>query len=333
MNNEKKLKYNFVFFFVHDDYWKAIIGKNSEHQHVFDTCIEGNGLEKWLNRIHFSYSLNLKYNLPFKSLWFRRMYRQKFDNDLPLCFVYLGGNSIRFDGGWCDYVRKMDKRNRQIVWHGDLISKKINWDYEELRRKVDVCLTYDKAEAEKYGIDMLPDGASYSKLIPNDTSGEYDYDVYYLADIKDRYDMILSVYHYLHNNGVRCCFLLAGVPESKREKLEGVSYISSISYEENLKHVVRSKCILEIKQGGSKDNFTLRHSEAVAYGRRMLTNSHVENCQAFNEGQLCVFDKAEDIDVGMIKAPMTADMYPAKIDLNTDNRLFRIQELLEKKGK
>lgn len=329
---EQKLRYNFVFFFAESDYWKAILGKELyEHENVrvYESAFRGNRLLQFLFKIHWSFRINCKINLPLKSLWFRRMYQQDFNNDLPLCFVYMGGNSIRFDGGFTDYVRKQSPKNRQVILHNDLIARKCHSVYGHLRKKVDIATTYDRAEAEKYGIDYFCE-TTYSKLYSVSEKDEIKQDVYFLGAAKDRLDQLLAIHEHLQKNGVSCLFMISGVPEDKQVKREGLQYITGISYMENLKHVVESRCILEVIQGGSVD-ITTRVLEAVAYGKKLLTNCDECNESFFNQGQMKKFHGPEDIDITFIKESYKSSDYPVQMDLNPLRRLYFIQDRLEAK--
>lgn len=332
MRENKELKYNFVFFFANCDFWKAILGTelyNSENSRVYKYAFEGNKFLQFLFRIHWSYKINNIIELPFKSLWFKKMYNQNFNNDLPLCFVYMGGNNIRFDGGFTDYVKKRSSKNRQVILHNDLIAKKCNYDYSIIRNKVDLATTYDLDEAKKYGLPYFQE-TTYSKLIEEPDNVNFEYDVYFLAAAKDRLPMIYNVYNKLTSAGVKCKFQITGVAPEDQISGEGLEFISILPYEESLKNIIKSKCVLEIIQGGSAD-ITTRVLEAIAYKRRLLTNCQMCNNEFFNEGQLQVFENADDIDIDFILAPLNPDEYEPKLDMNPFNRLYFIQDELESK--
>lgn len=333
MANNEPLKYNFVFYFAGEDYWEAVLGRelyNHPQVHIYKQAFNGSKLLQKIFHYHWAYSLNCKFNMPFKRIWFRKMYEQGFDNDLPLCFVYMGGNSIRFDGGFCDYVRKRDPRNMQVILHQDLISKKCNYDYSIIRNKVDLAITYDLDEAEKYNILYFHENM-YSKMIPepNPEDVVFENDVYFLGAPKDRYNKIMEVYEKLNAFGIKCKFMLAGVPEEKQVIKDGIEYIRGISYVENLQNVIKSKCILEIIQNGSAD-ITMRALEAIAYRRKLLTDCKLVNEDYYHRKQLQVFDDADSIDVNFLKETFEPDKFIPRIDLDPMRRLYFIQEKLEK---
>lgn len=328
--NNSELKYNFVFMFARTEYWKAILGNElygSDCVRVYKEAFEGHPFMKILFKIHWSYRINKIIELPFKFIWFKKMYKQNFNNDLPICFVYMGGNSIRYDGGFCKYVRKQSEKNRQVIYHGDLISKKCKYDYSLIRNKVDIATTYDKEESVRYGIHYFRE-ITYSKLIPEPENIDFEQDVYFLGVAKDRMAQIIEVYKYLYGNGIKCKFLIAGVKPEERYEGNGIEYINGISYVANLENVIKSRCILELIQGDSSD-ITLRTREAIAYRRRLLTNCQLCNEDFFNPGQMQKFINPDTINLDFIKADFNADDYNPQLDMNPMQRLYDIQSALE----
>ena len=125
-------QYNYVFLFATTDYIRTLLGKEliqhpqvRVYQYAFDAPV----LVQKVFHYHTAYKINHLVNLPLKSIWFKRMYDQDFENNLPICFVYVGGNMVRFDGGFTSYIKKRNPRNKVVMLHLDLISKKINYDY------------------------------------------------------------------------------------------------------------------------------------------------------------------------------------------------------------
>lgn len=328
--DKPELHYNFVFCFAHYDYWEAILGRelyDCENVHIYDGAFEGGILLNKLFHLHWSYRINAKINLPFKRIWFRKMYRQKFPNNLPLCFVFMSPNYILHDGGWCKYLHKKSKENRQVVIHSDLISKKCRYDYQLVRDKIDLATTYDLAEAQKFNIHYFQE-TTYSKLIPEPKTHTFKQDVYFLGAAKDRLPKIMATYEKLRSMGVKCKFMIAGVPETQRVEAEGIEYTDGISYRDNLQNIIESKCVLELIQGGSCD-ITTRALEAIAYRRKFVTDCQICDTNYFNSGQLHVFTDPETLDPAFFAEPYTPENYPPQLDMNPLRRLYDIQEQLE----
>ena len=325
------LKYNFVFLYATQDYVYSILGKelyNHPQVRIYKYAFDGPGYLQKIYHIHTAYSINEKIELPFKKVWFNRRYNQNFNNNLPICFVYLGGNLLRFDGEFIEYVRERNPNNKIVVLHWDLISKKIKYDYSIIRNMVDLAISYDLEEARKYKIHYFRED-TYSKIIEPPELISYDADVYFLGAAKDRLKSILSTYNQLTKNGLKCKFLIAGVNKKDQYQAPGIEYIKGISYEENIRNVINSRCVLEIIQKGSVD-ITTRALEAIAYQRKFLTNCKTVPKDYFNKGQLQVFDNPEDIDCSLLLEKYDPEDYLPLYDMNPIRRLYDIQEQLEK---
>ncbi len=334
--DNRAFKYNYVILFATGDYFKHIFGdfsKQNNNLKIFEYAFESNTFLQTLFRLHWSYRINRKINLPFKRIWFRKIYKQHFERDLPLCFIYLGGNSIRYDGGLTKYIRKKSSKNRQVLVHFDLISKKCKYDYSIVRNKVDMAVTYDKNEAEKFVIDCHPMNF-YTRTLPITEPAAFEYDAYFLGNAKDRMSQIMDVYYKLTGAGLRCHFLLANVPQQQQVNLKGIHYVRSISYEENLSFVQKSKCIVEIGQYGSSAN-TMRLSEALTYHRKLLTNcAAIKNDPCYIQENMLVFSDAKDIDINFLREPIDYRAFDDRpIDLSVENFLSFIEGILEKKEK
>ena len=325
------LYYNFVFLFAGYDYYAAMLGKELlTHPlvRIYKYVFKGNRLEEFLFHLHTAYSINEKFEIPFKSIWFKRMYEQDFSNDLPICFVYVSPNMVRYEGGFIDYVRKQNPDNRIVMLHWDLISKKVKYEYDIIKRKVDLAITYDSEEAKKYGIHYFRETV-YSKLVKEPESPEIKWDVYFLGAAKDRLDKLYEIYAFLRENNLKCKFLIAEAPAEKRISGEGIEYIDSITYKKNLHYVIESKCILEVVQGNSSD-ITTRAKEAMAYGKRLITDCRSDLRSCFHEGQLICFSEVSQIDPDLIRADYPTGGYPPLLDMDPLKRLYDIQEQLEK---
>ena len=328
---DEKFKYNYVFFFARDDFWYSILGRElyeNDYVHIYNECFDGAPFLQELFHFHWSYRINRKINLPFKKIWFKRMYRQDFPNELPLCFIYLGGNNIFRDGGFTEYVRKQDPRNRQVIMHQDLIKKKCSYDYSIVRDKVDLAVTYDISEAEEYGIHYFKED-TYSMLLPLPEHIEYESDVFFLGAAKDRLHEIFDVHKRLSGFGLKCKFMIAGVSPENQVEGDGLEYTSGISYQENIEHIIKTKCVVEIIQKGSMD-ITTRALEAIAYRKKLLTNCQIIPREYFNEGQLQVFDSVDSIDPEFFYREYAQDDFEPIPDMNPLRRLYDIQNELEK---
>ena len=167
--------------------------------------------------------------------------------------------------------------------------------------------TFDEKDADKYGF-LFIGYTYYSKHMLKPCT--LNYDVYFVGGLKGgREKMIEDAHDYLVRQGVNCQFDLMTFGQNKKENaLEKVSYSGRwIPYEDVLKKVNSSKCILEICQEGQSGP-TLRYFESVCYNKKLITNNKsVKGFPLYNPNYVQIFDNVEDIDVNWIKADLKID--------------------------
>lgn len=261
-----------------------------------------------------------KYKLPFRKIWNRKFYKTKFNKNENLIFIlsYIDENLLKY--GAVDYLKKKYKNSQFILFLSDLvIHRRLNIDFNEVKKMFDIVLSFDYNDCNKYHLYNHPLVYSAPK---EQNEVEEDIDVYFCGRAKDRLKNILTAFKYLKEHSLNCKFILNGVPVEQREELDGVVYIDKLmSYEDNLKYIKRSKCLLEIMQEGG-NGYTLRTCEAVAYNKKILTNNKIlKEAEFYDENMICIFKNVEEIDVEFIKKEKNKYI---------DNNYFSPNKLLEK---
>ena len=139
--------------------------------------------------------------------------------------------------------------------------------------------TFDKSDALNYRIDFRNQFYRYSNQIIE--SKEYKYDFYFLGYPKDREEEIITIENQLKKLGFRVCFLIV---KNKQEE---------ITYVENIKNILVSKCIVDINQKG-QSGITLRPLEALFLGRKLLTNNkEILYSDFYNSNNIFVWGESE----------------------------------------
>ena len=110
---------------------------------------------------------------------------------------------------------------------------------------------------------------------------------------------------------------------------------NSNSIEENFNNEIErilieiyNKNISLISSGNSSD-ITMRAKEAMAYGKRLITDCRSDLEPCFHEGQLICFSEVSQIDPDLIRADYPAEGYPPLLDMDPLKRLYDLQEQLE----
>lgn len=256
-----------------------------------------------LHKLHWSAKINEKINLPFKKLWFKKMTGGKFKDNKPVCFILYGGQYAVRDPRLCDYIKKLNPENKIALHYRDLIKSDAK-HLDMLKEKTDIIYTYDKGEAEKYGI-MYNSYYVYSRLEETTTPESFDYDLFFIGYAKNRLNLIHNVIKKSINEGIRCKFMLVGVDKDDQLNLPDIEYLDKpIPYAQVIDYVQKSKCILEITQENA-EGITMRTTESILYKRKLLTNCNRAEERLFhNDAHMRTFVNENDIDYDFIKSPI-----------------------------
>lgn len=161
--------------------------------------------------------------------------------------------------------------------------------------------TFDPVDAEKYGYTYL--GFNYySKKELKDTTQEYD--AYFAGGFKGgRNQLILDLFHYLKDNGVKVDFNINIYSEDQDPHIPELKISRGhwIPYEDVLNTVNKSNCIIELMQQ-NQNGSSLRYFESICYNKKLLTNNkNIVNYPFYNKENMRIFEKIEDIDIEWLK--------------------------------
>ena len=277
------MRYNYIIFSYNWDYYKfcyqdLIELDNVDYrpktltQNYQPICLVThlNRFLYFLYRIHHSQKLNNIFNIPFKQIWFESYFQNLFKNDKPLCFIFFGRNITPDKYNYIDYLKKRHPTSKYVCFFQDLIATHTNLDIKRVKRTFDLILSYEKAECNKYNIIYHP--TVYSKISLEKNPSIPQTDVYFMGAAKDRLKKIYSVFDFLISRNLKCEFYLTGVKPEDRRFEEGLNYIKNMSYAQNLKHISKTKAILEIIQENSSGE-TLRTWESITNNKKFITNN------------------------------------------------------------
>ncbi len=298
MEQNKKIKFVIAkpsYGNVYDYCYKEL--ENKDNVDLLDSFI--NFKSKKEEKIYYKH-FTPKMWLPFRSFWNKRYFNTKFDTYDKIYFILGSLNKNIYKYGLVTYLKKKYKNAKFILYFNDLVYKNYKTAKEEkLLKQFDAVLSFDYNDCKKYGFYNHP--LVYSKPENIENNAE-DIDVYFCGKDKNRLDLIMKSFYYLKSKGLKCLFMIYGVPQEKRENIDGLEYLDNfMPYEQNLEYLKRSKCILEIMQEGG-NGYTLRTCEAVAYNKKIITNNKIlKEADFYDENMIAFFDDAEDIDIKFIK--------------------------------
>lgn len=292
------LRYKYVVLGYNYDYYNYVYRQLNEitdatYIHYWPVSIN-------LRRFYFYY---LHYNFPLKRIlvfgylfFLKKVVREmNWSNNEPICFLFLAGgtNNDLLKYGLCEQIKESFPKGKIVYFINDLVLK-THMPVQLMKEHADLVYSYDPIDCRKYG--LLNHVIPYSDY-PFPPINNPRYDVVFVGASKDRLKDILSIFFYLSDNGVKCCFRIIDAPKEDQIQAEGISYSGRISYEENLKLLQNGNCILDIIQGESSGN-TIRVGEAIIMGKKLLTNNiYTPQNGVFDKHYMRVFKSLDEIDI------------------------------------
>jgi hypothetical protein len=168
-------------------------------------------------------------------------------------------------------------------------------DVDYIKKYTDLFISYDKNDAQKYGLLYHP--TVFSPLTIGQTSKNDQYDLYFLGNDKGRLPLLIDICKEANHRGFKCKMVLIGVPKERRTACEGIVYTDKpISYHENLENCAASRCILEILQQAAA-SATFRTWEAIMLNKKLMTNSQgIKDSEVYDAQYISVFHDLTDFD-------------------------------------
>lgn len=281
--------------------------------------IDISDLHKTLNwkyplfRVHLGPEINKFVNLPFKSIWNLHYIKEvNFDNKKPICFILSGSYVKRcFEFNLINTIRNKFPGCKVIWYLSDLVikqwrlyakdKKKEIIDINKAKETFDLITSFDQGDCEKYGLLYHPlVYSSFHEINKNYPKS----DVYFCGKAKDRFKEIIKIYEILRERGLQLDFNLMNVPKNQQIYPNEIKYHDKfMDYNENIQHILSTKCLLEIMQHGGR-GFTLRANETVGFGKKLLTNNPtITEAPFYTSEYISIFDSTnfESIDKEFVK--------------------------------
>lgn len=174
----------------------------------------------------------------------------------------------------------------------------------------DYIFTVDEDDAKQKQWIYWP--TPYSKIEFTDCASKQDF--YFCGATKDRHLLLIDLIDALNINNVKTKLDIFYIKKNEKnlDKLLEIINIKSIDdmkkYEDTLREVESSNCILELVTPDQSATYTLRDYEAVVYNKKLLTNNKsIFNFPYYNESTMKYFETIEDIDFEWIKKKTIVD--------------------------
>ena len=299
------MNYHFVVLQDKADYFRiswSDIDKLTNVEYYDCFPCGGRKISKLLFKIHFSEKIRRYINLPFKSVWNKCFYTKK--NEKPVCFIFSSRYAFLIYSGLIESLREHYPDSKFVCFYQDIVATHKDVRIADVKKNFDLVISYDLEDAKRFSIVYHPTVYSFYE-VEDDTSIPYS-DIYFVGAAKDRLGDIIEIYDKLTSVGCKCDFYITGCKEINRTYRPGINYISRLSYKDNLKHVKKTKAVLEILQHGAVGH-SLRLWEAIFYNKYFITNGKISESMKMNNRGIISAD-AVDIKI-MIDDVSMANKY------------------------
>lgn len=290
------MKYKYVIFQPPYDYYDITyhdIKNETNVQFINHYPAFGGVIAEKLCKLHRSAKSNSIVRLPFQSIWNPLFFRSKFSDNNHLCFLFSAGSAYLEKYGFVSYLKRRYPNAKFVCFYQDIVESVKTSRIEEIKSIFDLVLSYDIEDTRKYDLVFHNTVFSNYKVPePND----YDFsDVYFVGAAKNRFQKILDIYKKLVDMSLKCDFYIIGLAKSEQIEGQGLHYVDGISYVENLKHVVRTKVVLEVMQKRAT-GASLRMWECINYDKIFLTNNeYAPNLSCYDSSNMHHISEIENI--------------------------------------
>ena len=260
---------------------------------------ETNFLLSLLRKIHLNKKVANYLWLPKRDMWFDK---KKIVNSIPNNGVLLTNSAamcMPSKDFWDDIMRKRPDAKFVLLLVDSMHT--LGGHMVETRTRLksmhwNLILSYDKYDCEEFGFKYI--GLNYYSKY-NIVQKEIKNDLYYISSVKNgRARILREINRACNMNDVKKIFHIYSM---WRVISYGKCIRKVMSYDDVIKNISESNCILEITQSGQKAQ-TLRYLEAVIYGKKLLTNNQaIVELPFYNQNQMKFFNNVEDIDWEWVK--------------------------------
>ncbi len=310
-------------FFVNVDGYRKYTAYAAQNAGALIPHIKGRGIKR-LFEIHNAWSLNRKYELPGKSIWYKYCFNEKeVDINEDIYFVCYESFHMTYSRKYLSYLRNKYINAKFVFFFSNPVDE---YNFEKLksvRDLYDVIFTFNEKDAKDN--DFIYCNCDTFKLIPVPECPEYKSDVFFVGSDKGRLELLLSVFEKLTDAGLVCDFHIVNVPENKQRYADRIKYNQRISYDEVLHRVKSTRCVLEILQN-SNNYYSIRTLEALQYHKKLLTSNIGVVKQWFYKPEIIqCFDNYFDINTDFVLQYIDEELY-SDIDIGSFERFANFLE-------
>lgn len=273
-----------------------------------------------------------------------------FDKDEEHFFVFTCQNNMFFTPFFFVFVRflkKAFKKSKFLFYYYDLIKTCMPENLEFVKKEFDLVYTFDKGDAENYGITF------YGEICVKNHSQEKDeenYDFLYIGTDRGRMNAILSVFDKLTFLEKKCNFFVFRVLDENVQMIKdkygdkvqmidenkgkisisgsALTFNVYVPYVETLKHINSTRGMVEIVFEGQTAG-TMRLPESVIYKKKLVSNCQsIRGRDVYNENNILLFNGADDLTKENIDKLLACEFVEVDHDFSATKMIEKAKEIL-----
>ena len=287
----------FVCFNTYNTYFSRTSNTTDVFNYGAPYDIVENKFLRFLFKIHVSHRANRLFELPFKGLWNKYYKRFIIKNGLEkerVCFLFDAHFYWAVNSKTIKYIRKFCKESFFCIKFTDKISMYKNLykrfpTIEEMKEKCNLLFTYNIYDSIEYKIPTNPPVFQIEKNYEENTQPYSD--ILFVGKNKGRLNKLINIYDSFDRVGLKCLFFVTEVSDKEIIKRERIVYNQILVYQDVLKLVEHSKCIINVVQEEA-NGITLREFEAFFFDKLLLTDNYfLRSSVLANEKQIIYLDE------------------------------------------
>ena len=321
----------YIFFASSEEYFNVgygdIMDLSNVHYQV-DYLYNTNKILKVIHSIHNFRGIAKKIDLPLKKLWYKKYFPETFIDGTQYIFIFFFQWHRICQEGFINYLREHYPKCKCVLFLQDINNAK-KLDISCMKKIFDHVMIFERNYAEQNRIEYYP--LVYCEGLKEYHSKERPIDLLFVGGAKGRYEKLKSIYIRLCKEGINCQFYLSRIDQKIDEAYQGIHIVDNVDYYDNIMLLKQSKCVLDIVPKGTNCN-TLRMSEAICYGNRVLTNNkYIVDEKYYNPEYISVYSTPEDIDISFLKKAYYDIDYHYKENISPFAFLNHLNELFPEK--
>lgn len=309
-----------IYFIDNIGYNKYVVEAGRDEPDVFFPKPLERKFLKTLFRLHFAWPINKHKDAPMVCLWYNRILKGiKVNASQEVYILFAESYHLAYCRGFIKWLKERYPISKTFFIFTNPVGLYNMSKVNTLRHLYDDLITFNYDDSVKHCLkycNVMPyrlPSMMYSDLPKTD--------VFFIGSNKGRLRLLLDIYHKLTKQGLVCDFYICGVKAENMEEAPGITYNQYITYDNVLRHILASKCVLEVLQD-SANYVSIRTMEALQYEKKLLTtNKNIVNESFYNSNIIKVIDSTEN-DADFINNYVEKAIY-RRINLNTNFSEFK----------